>query len=237
MERLHGTVSELFDWRDPPPGTARLARLHTVDTPGLVLGSTQQADTADQNRAAAEGVEIVRRHSGGAAVLLLPGGQVWVDFFIAATDPLWSDDVTLAALWAGELWSSVVSQFVAEPCRVHSGRLVADRWGRLVCFAGAGPGEVFVGGLKVAGVSQRRGRNRARIQTTVRLRTPPVTGVGSAPAGRANAQGRLDELELLELAPAERAAGRRALKSRCSAIPAVETDVIEALLQALEDPR
>ena len=231
VERLHGAVSDLLEVAEPPEGTPRLARMHTVDRPGLVLGSTQKLTAADQNQASTAGAEVLRRRSGGGAVLLAPGGQVWVDFFVPAADPLWSDDVSHAALWVGELWSAVIEPFVAETISIYSGRLVADRWGRLVCFAGAGPGEVFVGGLKVVGISQRRSRHRARIQTTARVRLP------SATEGHDTAGHRLDELELLDLASSDRAAGRAATSGRIGAIAASETDLTAALLKALEGPR
>ena len=202
-----------------------------MDGPGLVLGSTQKADAVDQHRAAIEGVEVLRRRSGGGAVLLWPGRQIWVDFFVAAGDPLWNDDVALAARWAGRLWASVVAELVAAPYSVHTGRLVADRWGRLVCFAGAGPGEVFVGGRKVVGISQRRSRDRVRIQTAARIQP----GAGDSTATSAGDDH--DELGFLDLEPAERAEGRVVLASRCAAIPATAVDLTEALVEALQGPR
>ncbi len=202
-----------------------------MDGPGLVLGSTQKADAVDQHRAAIEGVEVLRRRSGGGAVLLWPGRQIWVDFFVAAGDPLWNDDVAVAARWAGRLWASVVAELVAAPGSVHTGGLIADRWGRLVCFAGAGPGEVFMGGRKVVGVSQRRSRNRVRIQTAARLQSgdgdPRATVAGDG----------LDELGLLDLTPAERSAGRAVLASRCGAVRTAEADLTGALVQVLQGPR
>ena len=231
VEHLHGSVSDLFESDEPPPDTLRLARIHRVDGPGLVLGSAQKADAVDQHRAAIEGVEVLRRRSGGGAVLLRPGRQVWVDFFVAARDPLWNDDVALAARWAGRLWASVVAELVAAPCSVHTGRLIADRWGRLVCFAGAGPGEVFAGGRKVVGVSQRRSRDRVRIQTAARLQ--PADGDPRATV----ADDGLDELGLLDLTPAQRSAGRAVLASRCGAVRAAEPDLAEALVQALQGLR
>ena len=228
MERLHGRVSELLEWAEPPAAAARVARIHTVTGPGLVLGSTQSLETADRIRAAAAGAEVRRRRSGGGAVLLRPGSQVWADFFVPASDPLWSDDVARAAHWVGELWSAVVEPFVAEPISVHSGRLAADRWGRLVCFAGSGPGEVFVGGRKVVGVSQRRTRSRVRIQTTARLGHPDT-----AASLRADGR-RLDELELLDVTAADRETGRAVMASRGGSVPATEADLTEALLGALQ---
>ena len=231
VEHLHGSVSDLFESDEPPPDTLRLARIHRPDGPGLVLGSAQKAGAVDQHRAAIKGVEVLRRRSGGGAVLLRPGRQVWVDFFVAAGDPLWSDDVALAARWAGRLWASVVAELVAAPCSVHTGRLVADRWGRLVCFAGTGPGEVFVGGRKVVGVSQRRSRDRVRIQTAARLQA------GDGDPRATVADDGLDEFGLLDLTPAERSAGRAVLASRCGAVRTAEADLTEALVQALQGPR
>ena len=225
---MRGPVSELLDSAEPPAAASRVARIHTVAGAGLVLGSTQSPETADQARAAAAGTEILRRRSGGGAVLLVPGGQVWVDFFVGASDPLWSDDVAHAARWVGELWSAVVEPFVAEPVSVHSGRLAADRWGRLVCFAGSGPGEVFAGGRKVVGISQRRTRSRVRIQTTARLGRP-----GTASGVRAGDR-RLDEFELLNVTAADRETGRAVMASRCGAVQATEADLTGALLGALE---
>lgn len=228
VERLRGPVSGLLESAEPPTAAARVARIHTVTGAGLVLGSTQSLETADQIRAAAAGTEILRRRSGGGAVLLLPGSQVWVDFFVPASDPLWSDDVAHAAQWVGALWSAVVGPFVAEPISVHSGRLVADRWGRLVCFAGSGPGEVFAGGRKVVGVSQRRTRSRVRIQTTARVGHPDAAASITADDRR------LDELELLNLTAADRETGRAVMASRCGSVPATEADLTEALLGALQ---
>lgn len=228
VQRLQGPVSELLESAEPPTVATRVARIHTVTGVGLVLGSTQSLETADQIRAAAAGTEILRRRSGGGAVLLRPGGQVWVDFFVPASDPLWSDDVAYAAQWVGELWSEVIEPFVAEPISVHSGRLVADRWGRLVCFAGSGPGEVFAGGRKVVGVSQRRTRSRVRIQTTARLGHPDI-----AASIRADDRG-LDELELLDVTAADRETGRAVMAGRCGSVPATEADLTVALLGALE---
>ena len=226
---MHGSVSDLFALEEPPRGTSRLARLYTVAGPGLVLGSTQKAGTADEHRAASCGAEVLRRRSGGGAVLLWPGRQVWADFFVAATDPLWHDDVTLATRWVGRLWASAVASFSTSGCSVHTDRLIADRWGRLVCFAGMGPGEVFVSGRKVVGVSQRRSRDRVRMQTAARIR--PENGQATA----SSAAGGLDELDLLALSATERAEGQKVLARRSTSIPATEAELTESLLRELRD--
>lgn len=229
VEHLRGSVSDLLQLDEPAREVSRLARICAVDRPGLVLGSAQKADITDEHRTASASIEVVRRRSGGGAVLMWPGSQVWADFFVAPTDPLWHDDVTLASGWVGRLWSSVVAEFVTAPCSVHAGRLVADRWGTLVCFASKGPGEVSVDGRKVVGVSQRRTRDRVRIQTAARLR-PDARHSAPTLAG-----GVLDELGLLDLSPADRAEGRTVLANRCGAILASEAELTRALVRALQD--
>ena len=55
-----------------------------VTAPALVLGSTQSAGDADPDRAVKDGYDIVRRRSGGGAVWLAPGAQLWVDVWVPA---------------------------------------------------------------------------------------------------------------------------------------------------------
>ena len=52
------------------PAAQRSATFHTVDRPTLVLGSAQPDTDVDQRVAGALGVDVVRRRSGGGAVLL-----------------------------------------------------------------------------------------------------------------------------------------------------------------------
>lgn len=147
----------------------RTLAVFDVDRPTLVLGSTQGHGIADLAACEAAGVGVVRRRSGGGAVLLDPGGTLWVDVDLPRTDHRWDDDVGRAAWWLGEAWATALGGDAV----VHRGRLELGRWGRLVCFAGLGPGEVTVGGRKVVGISQRRTRAGARFQCAVPLRWEP----------------------------------------------------------------
>ena len=140
-----------------------------VDRSALVLGSTQPDSVVDRDRAEAAGVEVVRRRSGGGAVLLRPGETVWVDVFLPAGDPLAEADVGRAFGWIGRAWVAAltltgVGQAPGPPVAVHEGRPRAGPWSATVCFAGLGPGEVTVGGAKVVGISQRRSRAGALFQ-------------------------------------------------------------------------
>jgi len=124
--------------------------------PAVVLGSTQPAPPPQ------DAVEVVRRRSGGGAVLVAPADPLWVDVDVPADDPLWSEDVGASFGWLGRAWADALGGGV-----VHEGAFEPGRWGRTVCFAGRGPGEVFVDGAKVVGLAQRRTRAGARFQCAV----------------------------------------------------------------------
>ena len=146
-----------------------MVEVFAVERPALVLGSTQPVSVVDSGVAAAAGVDVVRRHSGGGAVLLRPGAVVWVDVLVPAGDPRWEPDVNRAFLWLGRAWAAAVADLGVEGAAVHEGALVRTRWSERVCFAGVGPGEVTVAGHKVVGISSRRRREGALFQCAALL--------------------------------------------------------------------
>lgn len=142
-----------------------------VDRPALVLGSTQSADDVDRAAAERLGVEVVRRRSGGGAVLLDPGAFVWVDAVVPRGDELWHDDVGRAFDWLGRVWAATLADLgvPSAAVAVHDGPLVTSALSSTVCFAGLGPGEVTVDGAKAVGMSQRRTRAAIRLQSSLVL--------------------------------------------------------------------
>ncbi len=122
----------------------------------------------------AEGVDVVRRRSGGGAVLVGAGEQVWVEVWIPRDDPLWDDDVIRSSWWLGETWKRALEELGAPGLLVHRRRSTGRDWSDLVCFAGIGPGEVMAGTAKVVGVAQRR---------TPRRRSPALHGTVVVGAG------------------------------------------------------
>ena len=172
IERHRGDAAALH-LLDPPERPARVARVLTVGRPTVVLGSAQSDAVVDAGRAASRGLDVTRRRSGGGAVLLVPGEHVWVDLFVPAGDPLWDDDVVVAADWVGAAWQRALIRLGIGHTTLHRGAADDAPWSRLVCFAGRGPGEVLVGGRKLVGVSQRRTRDWVRAQTAVHLRWTP----------------------------------------------------------------
>ena len=174
VEAASGSAAE-FHARQLPEPLRRLVWVLDVEQPALVLGSTQRADVADARACAAAGVEVVRRRSGGGAVLLHPG-DLWVDVLVPSSDPLWSDDVGFAAHWLGDMWAAAIGPHAF----VHRGPMVRTAWSDLVCFAGLAAGEVTAGpgGPKLIGISQRRTRVGARMQC-VALRRWDAVGIVS----------------------------------------------------------
>ena len=160
VRRRRGAPAELFHHEWPDRRTIWLLEPTEI---AVVLGSTQPDDVV------VTGTPAVRRRSGGGAVLMEPGGLVWVDVFLPAGDPLWEVDVGRAFGWLGRAWADAVG----AGARAHEGPLVSSEWSTLVCFAGLGPGEVTVDGAKVVGISQRRTRAGALFQCAALLEWRP----------------------------------------------------------------
>lgn len=172
VEVVRGSASD-FHARALPTDGARHLWWFEVDRPALVLGSTQNDSLVDADACAQRGVEVVRRHSGGGAVLLTPGEVVWFDLLVPRHDPLWDDDLGRSAHWVGTTVATALTRRESAgsaDLAVHRGGVVTTRWSPTVCFAGIGPGELLDmregAGVapKVLGVSQRRTRTTARFQ-------------------------------------------------------------------------
>jgi lipoate-protein ligase A len=151
---------------EPAEDDDRRVWVCAVDRPALVLGSTQDDTTVRRDRLAAHGIALVRRRSGGGAVLLQPEQSTWIDVVLTRADPLVVDDVSQSFDWLGATWERALLDLGVEPHR-HTGPLVRTEWSDLVCFAGVGPGEVLLGERKVVGLSQRRTRAHVRFQCIV----------------------------------------------------------------------
>lgn len=219
--RVGGTVAQLHARSADlvaGPVPARVAHAYQPSDRAVVLGSGQPEGTVDNDACAAAGAQVVRRRSGGGAVLVEPGGSVWVDLVVPSTDPLWCADVGQAAWWAGEAWAAALRRTGPGAFEVWKGPMLRREWSALVCFAGLAGGEVTgPGGRKVVGVSQRRTRHGSLFQCACLLRWEPA-----------------DLLGLLQLAPAERARAEAELaKVALGAGPGREEEILAHLLAAL----
>lgn len=93
---------------------------------------------------------------------------------IGREDPLWHDDVGRATWWVGAWWQRALRRLGWDHVEVHRGPMRRPPYAEQICFAGVGPGEVLVHGVKLVGVSQRRTRNAARFQTVALLHWDPT---------------------------------------------------------------
>ena len=143
----------------------------------MVLGSRQNESLLNGELCSRNGIEVVRRRSGGGIVFLAPDEHVWLDVVVPRGDVLWSDDVALASWWLGDVWVRALNALDVSNVSVHHESLSSDAWGDLLCFAGVGPGEVVQRDdeslSKLVGISQRRTRDYARFQCTIYTKWNP----------------------------------------------------------------
>jgi lipoate-protein ligase A len=179
--RFRTTATEFHQRSVPDPAPTELW-WPEITAPALVLGSSQPEQDVDREACERAGVAVVRRRSGGGAVLLLPGEVTWLDVIVPVGSAGWSDDVHGPMVWLGRHLAAVLDELLDEllgdpgdegpdeptaggrDVSVHDGPMVTTSWSSTVCFDGVGAGEVLLGGRKLVGISQRRTRHAARLQ-------------------------------------------------------------------------
>ncbi len=165
LDRSSDSVEAFHSREVPAPASAELW-WHEIEAAALVLGSTQDDSIVDRQACRSAGVDVVRRRSGGGAVLLTPGEVTWLDVIVPAGGRGWSPDVHRPMVWLGQHLAAVIDELVGSDRRVqvHTGALASTEWSSQVCFDGLGAGEVLLDGRKLVGMSQRRTRHAARLQ-------------------------------------------------------------------------
>jgi lipoate-protein ligase A len=161
---LHAGSAALVSAAGPVDRQVRI--LSSADR-AVVLGSAQPEDHLDRSRAAAAGLAVVRRPSGGGAVLVGPGLALWIDVVVPAGDALWDADVGRAAWWLGQVFVAALADVGLPGGEMWSGPMVRRPWSDRVCFAGVGAGEVTLSERKLVGIAQRRTRSGALFQCAV----------------------------------------------------------------------
>jgi len=164
----------LLEWVSQGP--ARLVfRTYSWDRPTLSLARTEPfPDGWDQEALARAGIQVVRRPTGGGAVLHVEE----VTFALAASIPgPWGFTPRAFSSAAAETLSSALRacglEGSATPWRARAAlHPAADiRPGNTLCFARSDPGEIEARGYKVAGIASRFGRSGALCHASV-----PLTG-------------------------------------------------------------
>lgn len=93
----------------PDPLGRRLACVCFPLRPSVVIGSAQPASDFDAERLSGAGLDLVRRRSGGGAVLVAPGRQVWLDVFVPNGDVLAQADVGRSFHWLGQSFAEAIA--------------------------------------------------------------------------------------------------------------------------------
>jgi lipoate-protein ligase A len=145
----------------------------TVTAPGLVLGRHAVDPELDAGAVAAEGVEVLKRSSGGGPVLW-DRDLLALDVVLPRGHRLAPDDVVAAYRWLGEALADALTALGVpgvEVIPVARARAAHRAPGPAAdaCFGGLSPWEVLAGGRKVVGLSQTRRRPGALLQAGVLL--------------------------------------------------------------------
>jgi lipoate-protein ligase A len=150
---------------DGEPGALAVTFTDTT----LVLGSAQPEESVDRAACAADGVRVLRRGSGGGAVLCDPA-LLEVDVALPAGHPLLVDDVSESYQFLGEAWRDALAELGVDGrlVAVDEARAATDvrrAAARVACYAGLSPYEVVDrDGAKLVGFCQRRRRGAALYQ-------------------------------------------------------------------------
>jgi lipoate-protein ligase A len=165
---VNDRLSELYDYDELRTQSDATMFVVHPNRATLVLGSTQSPDLLDATQV---GEVPVRRRRGGGGLVLLEPDDLWIDWWIPADDPRWRADVHASSTMVGRWWADVLTNTVEGVITVHDGPLEGDPAYRLVCFAGRGPGEVFIDDHKVVGVTQWRVREGSFVSTVLRAQS------------------------------------------------------------------
>jgi lipoate---protein ligase len=160
-------------------GSLPALRWYVSEQPVLVLGNGQSLDCVDLSACRASDVEVLRRTSGGTAVLV-DRYAVSMEVALPLRHPLALGDIVRSYQWIGELWAQTLQVLGVEQARaipleeVRSlPKMAPDDPVRLACYGTLSPFEPVVGLRKVVGLSQVRRRSAVLYQVGTYLRWHP----------------------------------------------------------------
>jgi lipoate-protein ligase A len=152
-----------------------IVRWYIAERPALIRGVFQPPEEINTAACARHGIPVIRRRSGGTAVLVGPR-FLSLDIALPPGHPLAPPDVTAAYRWLGVAWLTTLQGLgvrearlvTVEEVRAHpyqpvrhpvAGAPVSNEaLARRACFGALSPYEVAVGPRKLVGLSQVRRR-------------------------------------------------------------------------------
>ncbi len=173
IEKIQGTP-EILAQRVPPNAKfERTVEAVEISEPMLVLGSSGDEKNYRVDKLESEfknQIKIVKRRSGGGAVLVIPGSFIWVNILIPADDPAYELNLKKSFNYVGKQLACILNELYGlapkglnahestESFYVRSKPLQNSLEGKIWCFLDGNEGEVYFGKKKVVGISQRRNR-------------------------------------------------------------------------------
>jgi lipoate-protein ligase A len=152
-----------------------ILRWYIAERRALIRGVFQPPEEINAEACARHGIPVIRRRSGGTAVLVGPR-FLSLDIALPPGHPLAPPDVTAAYRWLGEAWLTTLHTLGVQDARLVTVEEVrATRYQpvrhpvpgapmqdealvRRACFGSLSPFEVAVGPRKLVGLSQVRRR-------------------------------------------------------------------------------
>lgn len=164
-----------------------LARWHATRDWAVVVGpSVGLRSLVD----APTGIRVIRRPTGGGAVLVGPG-LLGLDVALPVDHGLLNGDIVGDYRWIAEVWKAALIGIGVDArvmslieAREAASALAGYDDARLACFARPSPFEVFVSGRKVVGLSQLRRRQGVLFSSAVHIDMSPASLAAALPLSR-----------------------------------------------------
>ena len=186
---------------DQPP----TVRWYVTRQQALVLGNGQKPTVVNMAACQAQGIEVVRRTSGGTAVLV-DADALSMEVALPPGHPLATTDIVRGYAWIGHIWAAAFQNLGIASARalpVEELRALPpvekDDPVRLACYGTLSPWEVVSHHKKVVGLCQVRRRTGTLYQVGIYLRWQPenlVTLLAIDAATRTALAARLGELAI-----------------------------------------
>ena len=136
------------------PGDDPVLRLYRWSPPALSLGYNQDQESFDRDAARAAGLDLVRRPTGGRAIL--HADELTYAVIGSSPGPVFGDSLHDVYMTINRALVAFLRELGA-PAEISDGEPRAAARGNL-CFRSAGRYEISVGGRKLVGSAQRRTR-------------------------------------------------------------------------------
>ena len=145
---------------------APLVRVWTYPRPAVVLGCAQRPNRDVSARAAASGVDLCVRPTGGGAVLAGPW-LIGSSVILPPGHPFIVESIPQSFRWLGLAHAAWLQDAGIEAHAVSRGETRSDGASSWACFASLSHWESEAGGGKIVGLSQARRRSGVLLSSAV----------------------------------------------------------------------